>query len=91
MPDLTAFDTELARVVDRLRYLPVRELEPAAEQAYQTCRHLVRITGNDRPLPRLADHAAGDQLAVIGRECRGMDEAAIAEAIAALVALRRSF
>jgi hypothetical protein len=90
MPDLTDFDIELARVVDRLRHLPIRQLQTAAEQVYQTCQHLVVITGEDRPLPRLAGHAAADQLAVIGRECRAMNEAAVAEATAALVTLRRS-
>jgi hypothetical protein len=90
MSDLTDFETELRRVVDRLRAMPVRHLPTAAEHAYRTCEQLLVIMGETRPLPRLADHAAGDQLAVIASECRTINEAAVAEATAALVALRRA-
>jgi hypothetical protein len=90
MSDLTEFETELRRVVDRLRTMPLASLAPAAEQAYRTCQQLLLIAGDDHPLPRLADHAAGDQLAVIAGECRTMNEAAVTEATAALVTLRRA-
>lgn len=57
---------------------------------FDTCQQLVDLTGEPRPLPRLADHAAGDQLAVVGADCRTMSEAAITEAKAALVRLRKA-
>lgn len=90
MTALDDFETELRRVVDRLRGMPLNRIGPAADAAFATCQHLLIITGDDRELPRLANHAAGDQLAVIAGECRTMNEAAVAEATAALVALRRA-
>ncbi len=86
----TQFDTELGRLVDRLRSMPLRTLERCADQVHATCQLLVQLQGLPHDVPRLADHAAGDQLAVIGAGCREMNEAAIAEATAALVSLRRA-
>ncbi len=87
---LSQFDTELGRLVDRLRGMPLRTLERCADQVYATCQELVQLQGLPHNVPRLADHAVADQLAVIGADCREMNEAAIAEATAALVTLRRA-
>lgn len=87
------FDRELARVVDRLRTMPLTKLTAAADAAYGTATLLLhRTPGVPQHLPRIADHAAGDQLAVIGQDFRGLvdDEAAVAEATAALIELRRT-
>ena len=87
------FDTELGRVVDRLRTMPMAKLAVSAELAFRTASQLLDLTpGPHPPLPRLADRAAGDQLAVIGRDFRASanEEAAVTEATAALVELRRA-
>jgi hypothetical protein len=90
MSALEGFDLELRRVVDRLRGLPMRDVPDAATKAYATCQELLAIAKSPHALPRLADHAAADQLAVIAAECRTMNEAAVTEATAALVRLRRA-
>jgi hypothetical protein len=87
------FDIELARVVDRLRTMPMTKLPVSADLAYGTASHLLDLTPGSHPtLPRIADRAAGDQLAVIGRDFRAAanEEAAVTEATAALVELRRA-
>ena len=89
-PVLIEFDAELGRLADRLRSMPLRALQRCGSQVHATCQELVRLQGLTHDVPRLADHAAGDQLAVIGADCREMNEAAIAEATAALVRLRRA-
>lgn len=89
----TDFDTELTRVVDRLRTMPMTKLAVSAELAFRTASQLLDLTPGSHPtLPRLADRAAGDQLAVIGHDFRAAehDEAAVTEATAALVELRRA-
>lgn len=70
--------------------MPLSALAKHSHMVFITCQQLVNLTAESRPLPRLADHAAGDQLAVVGTDCRTMNEAAIAEATAALVRLRKS-
>ena len=87
------FGVELQRVIDRLRTMPLTKLHACADEAHRTAKHLVMLTPDaHRDLPRLADHACGDQLAVIGQDFQRVqkDEAAIAEATAALVELRRA-
>jgi hypothetical protein len=87
------FSTELDRVVDRLRTMPLTRTDAAAALTYPVTCRILQLQGTTHPdLPRLADRAAGDQLAVIGREfiATTHDEAAIAEATAALVELRRA-
>jgi glycosyltransferase A (GT-A) superfamily protein (DUF2064 family) len=87
---LEEFDKELRRLVDRLRSMPLTALAKHSHVVFQTCQQLVDLTGESRQLPRLADHAAGDQLAVVGADCRNMSEAAVTEATAALVRLRKA-
>jgi hypothetical protein len=87
------FGVELQRVIDRLRTMPLTKLQASADEARRTAQHLLTLTPDaHRVLPRIADHACGDQLAVIGQDFQRTqkDEAAIAEATAALVELRRA-
>jgi hypothetical protein len=87
------FHTELDRVVDRLRTMPLSRTATAAELTYPMSCRILQLQGtSQKDLPRIADRAAGDQLAVIGRDfiATTHDEAAIAEATAALVELRRA-
>ena len=87
------YQRELDRVVDRLRTMPLTRLRPAADLAHQACCDLLALAGVDRELPRLADHAAGDQLAVIGADLlreHGADELLMATATSVLTRLRRT-
>lgn len=59
---------ELERVVDRLRSMPLSRLSLAAPLAFTTCEQIQVAIDDPRPVPRLADHAAGDQLAVVARD-----------------------
>jgi len=87
---LEEFDQELRRLVDRIRTMPLTALAKHSHVVFDTCQKLVDLTGESRQLPRLADHAAGDQLAVVGADCHTMSEAAITEATAALIKLRKA-
>jgi hypothetical protein len=91
------FARELGRVVDRLRGMPVSKLPAGAALAFGASQRLLSlaIAAGDRvpgDLPRIGDHGAGDQLAVIGRDFASLQpgEAAYAEATELLVELRRS-
>lgn len=81
---------ELERVVDRLRSMPLSRLTVAAPLAHAACAQILQAIDDVRPVPRLADHASGDQLAVIGRDAleRRPDRAEAIEAV--LVDLRRA-
>jgi len=57
------FERELELTVDRLRHLSPARLEPAREAVYEV---LDAMTARD--VPRLASHAWGDQLLLIGRD-----------------------
>lgn len=65
-----SFERERRRCVDRLRTMPMSKLEASAALAYDTCLALKALTPEaaDFSLPRLADHAAGDQLDVMSDE-----------------------
>jgi hypothetical protein len=91
------FARELGRVVDRLRGMPVTKLAASAELAYRASERLLSmaIAAGDRVpalLPRIGDHAAGDQLAVIGHDFASLQPgaAAYAEVTELLVELRRA-
>lgn len=93
---------ELARVADRLTSLgPARLGRPAdagspADRAHATSQRLADLAAACagravRPVPRLASHAAGDQLVVLGSDVLAEgDEGAVAAAADLLTALRRS-
>ena len=98
-----ALRVECSRVVDRLHSLaPARLARPdeqgstPADRAHLVAQRLADLAadaaGRDRrPVPRLADHAAGDQVAVLGADVLAEgDAAAHAAALAELTALRRS-
>ena len=104
LPERYAADLE--RTVDRLRSLALvrlgAEFHPEATRA-DAARDLVQQLADQaadlsatsrRTVPRLADSAVGDQLAVVGRDL--LEEAVLAERLdvlessaAALLALRR--
>ena len=48
--------------------MPLSRLSLAAPIAFATCRQIQATIDDPRPMPRLADHAAGDQLAVVARD-----------------------
>ena len=98
-----ALRVECSRVVDRLHSLaPARLARPdgggstPADRAQLVGQHLADLAadaaGRDRrQLPRLADRAAADQLAVLVADVLAEgDAAAHAAALAELTALRRS-
>ena len=91
------FTRELGRVVDRLRGRPVTRLAASAALAFEASKRLLSmaIAAGDPvsgDLPRIGDHAAGDQLAVIGHDFASLQPSAAAyvEATELLVELRRS-
>lgn len=93
MPDTAEFHRERDRVVERLRTMPLAKLSGAADLAYDAaCGILERSADAGRTLPRLADHAAGDQLAVITDDFlrADPDDADVQAATAILTGLRRS-
>jgi hypothetical protein len=86
-------ERELTRVVERLRTTPLTKIGISADLAYATAAFIVdRTPGTPDALPRLADHAIGDQLAVVGQEFATLvnEEAAVTEVTAALIELRRA-
>lgn len=91
------FDRELNRVVDRLRGMTMTRLPASAHLAYATAQHLLSMTiaaGDNLPAepPRLGDHAAGDQLAVIAHDFMALQpsDEEVAAATELLTELRRS-
>lgn len=98
--DAEAFDAELRRVVDRLRYLPAARVPDAIDPSERAGTELLAISarlGDPAPmaLPKVRPTALGDQLAVLGADVRRAaaaadDAAALQEATTVLVRLRRS-
>lgn len=74
--------------------MPLPKLPEAAELAFHASAAIVRLTGGaaHHALPRLADHAAGDQLAVVTADLLAdrPTDATIEAAIEILTALRRA-
>ena len=96
MPEtgVDAFIRERDRCVDRLRGMPLTRLPQSADLAYAAAAALVALIPGaaGHPLPRLADHAAGDQLAVVAADLLAGDPDAdtLDRATAVLSELRRS-
>ena len=67
-PDVEAFATELDRVVDRLRTMPLTKLPSAAILTRPVLDELARMAGQLTPVPVIADRALGSQCAVLGKE-----------------------
>ena len=91
------FARELGRVVDRLRGMPLTRLAASAALAFDASQRLLSmaIAAGDLvsgDLPRIGDHGAGDQLAVIGHDFASLQPGAAdyAEATELLVELRRA-
>ncbi|CAB4886217.1 MAG: hypothetical protein F2793_09560 [Actinobacteria bacterium] len=89
------FERELDRVVDRLRGMLVSRLADPADRAFAASQALLALTAGNagaHDLPRIADHAAGDQLAVIGHDFAAgqPSDEQYAAATALLADLRRS-
>lgn len=99
-PDVDDFDTELRRVVDRLRSMPMSRLPGVEQTVRQACLELLDVSsslGDPAPalLPSLRPTAAGDQVAVLGADVRDAalrrsDAAALAAATTILTGLRRA-
>lgn len=98
-----ALAAEVARVTDRLRGLALDRLARAddagvspAERARATAQVLADLAASSagrepRVVPELAPHAAADQVAVTAGDVLAEgDEAALREALATLVELRRA-
>lgn len=96
MPEtgVDAFIRERDRCVDRLRGMPLTRLPASADLAYGAASAIVAMTADaaGRVLPRLADHAAGDQLAVVAADLLAgePDAATLERATGILTGLRRS-
>ena len=96
MPDpaVEACARERDRCVDRLRGMPLGRLRDSAALAHVAAGRLIALTPGaaGRDLPRLADHAAGDQLAVVVSDFLSGSPTpqAIEQATAILTELRRS-
>jgi len=98
--DTEAFDTEVRRVVDRLRSMPLSRLPGAEQPARQACLALLDVSrslGDPAPsaLPVLRPTAAGDQLAVLAADVRAAalrraDPSALATATSILIGLRQA-
>lgn len=79
------FGTELRRVVDRLRGMPVGRLAACEEPTHATMAAIAGTT-----VPRIGAHALGDQLQVVVDEAARDPRFDPDAAAAALAVLRRS-
>jgi len=90
------YDTELGRVVDRLRSMPISKLQAAAEVVHDLGLQLLASShalGSPAPtaLPELSPWAFGDMIMVLGRDLRALaqSEADLRAGLAALTSARR--
>jgi len=91
-----SYDTELRRVVDRLRSLPIARLQSAQGQVEQLAAQLLecsRAMGSPAPatVPELGAWAYGDMIMVLGTDLRELAEIddALAPGLAALTSARQ--
>jgi hypothetical protein len=92
------YERELARVVERVRTMPLTKLPTCADSVFATCGELADLAhayGSALPgaaaLPRLGDHALPDQLQVLGMELAATgDPAALRSAHDLLVSMRKA-
>ncbi len=92
-----AYDTELRRVVDRLRSLPIGKVQAAqfiVESLASQLLECSRALGSPAPatLPTLNSWAYGDLISVLGSDLRAdaSTEQELAGGLAALTAARRA-
>lgn len=92
------FERELARVVERVRTMPLTRLAVCADGVFALCGRfadLSRESGSGLPgaaaVPRLGDHALPDQLQVLGMELAAVaDTSTLANAHDMLVSMRKA-
>ena len=88
------FARERDRCVERLRGMPLTRLAESAALAHTAACAIAELTpqARDHVLPRLADRAAGDQLAVVADDLLAAtrDPATLERGVGILTALRRS-
>jgi len=92
------FERELARVVERVRTMPLTKLATCADDIFALCGQfadLGRDWGSPLPgataVPRLGDHALPDQLQVLGMELAAIaDPTSLTQAHDLLVSMRKA-
>jgi hypothetical protein len=92
------FERELARVVERVRTMPLTKLATCANEVFELCGQLADLAGqagSSLPgaagLPRLGDHALPDQLRVLGMELTATaDPTSLDQAHDLLVSMRKA-
>jgi hypothetical protein len=92
------FERELARVVERVRTMPLTKLATCADEVFELCGQLADLAGQAgsplpgaAALPRLGDHALPDQLQVLGMELAATaDSTTLVDAHGRLVKMRKA-
>ena len=92
------YERELARVVERVRTMPLTRLATCSDEIFELCRSfadLAHESGSGLPgaqaLPRLGDHALPDQLRVLGMELAAVGTPEVIErGYALLVDMRKA-
>ncbi|MEY4137523.1 MAG: hypothetical protein RL205_1651 [Actinomycetota bacterium] len=92
------FERELARVVERLRTMPLTRLATCSDTVFELCgkfADLAHARGSGLPgassVPRLGDHALPDQVRVLGMELASTaDPSTLSQAYALLVDMRKA-
>ena len=92
------FERELARVVERVRTMPLTKLATCSDEVFELCGQLADLAGHAgsplpgaAALPRLGDHALPDQLQVLGMELAATaDSTTLADAHERLVKTRKA-
>jgi hypothetical protein len=75
------YERELARVVERVRTMPLTKLATCSDDVFALCCALADLSqaagsglAGSHALPRLGDHALPDQLRVLGMELAATGE-----------------
>jgi hypothetical protein len=92
------YERELARVVERVRTMPLTKLATCSDSVFALCCALADLAHESgsglagaQALPRLGDHALPDQLQVLGVELAAVGEmSAIDRGYALLVDMRKA-
>ncbi len=92
------YERELARVVERVRTMPLTRLSTCADDVFALCCALADLAHQSgaglagaQSLPRLGDHALPDQLRVLGMELAAIgDPLVIARGYELLVNMRKA-
>ena len=92
------YERELARVVERVRTMPLTKLATCSDDVFALCCALADLSqaagsglAGSRALPRLGDHGLPDQLRVLGMELAATGEnAQITRGLELLVDMRKA-